>query len=75
MVEPVTLFLIAIALQIAGYLLAPKPPGPPPASVEDIKFPTAESRPRPVPFGDVLFTGLNVVWYGDKATGQRKVKA
>ena len=75
MVDPVTLFLIAIALQVAGYLLTPKPKGPPPASLEDFQSPTAEAgRSISVPFGDVLLPGPNVLWFGDKSIGRRKVK-
>lgn len=55
--------VIAYALQI---LLAPKPPVPKPASLDDFNFPTADqSRPVPVIFGTVTITGPNVVWYGD----------
>jgi hypothetical protein len=76
MVDPIILFAIAVALQIAGYMLAPKPAEPPPPTVEDIEAPTAEAGiTMVVPFGDVLLKGPNVLWYGDKSLGRRKVKA
>jgi hypothetical protein len=57
------LMAVSTALQI---LLAPKPPVPKSASLEDFNVPTAEQdRPIPVIFGTVTITGPNVVWYGD----------
>jgi len=68
-------FQLGIALVIAaiGYALAPKPPTPKPASIQDIDIPTAEEgRPVPVVFGTVTVTGPNVIWYGDLST--KKIK-
>lgn len=76
MADPITLFLISSALQVVGYLLAPKPKPPAPPAVEDIQAPTAEAgRPIPIPFGDVRVRGPNVLFYTDKATRRRMVKA
>lgn len=73
--DPLTAILvlgIAYALTTA---LAPKPPEPPPAALEDFNIPTAEEgRPVPVVFGTVLITGPNVIWYGDLRTRRIKSK-
>lgn len=62
--------IIAVALSIA---LAPKPPQPKAASLEDFDVPTAdEGRSVPVVFGTVRITGSNVLWYGDLST--KKIK-
>ncbi len=63
-------FFVQLVVYIVSALisaaLAPKPPKPKPASLEDFEAPTAEEgRPIPVVFGCVLITGANVVWYGD----------
>lgn len=54
--------------------LAPKPPIPEPASLEDVDAPVAEEgKAIPVVFGDAWVTGPNVLWYGDlRATPIRK---
>jgi Putative phage tail protein/Protein of unknown function (DUF2793) len=63
-------FLISTLASIA---LAPKPPKPKPASLEDFDVPTAEEdRPIPVLFGTKRITGANVVWYGDLSTSKIK---
>lgn len=57
------IMVISTALQL---LLAPKPPRPKPASLEDFSVPTAQQdRPVPLIDGTVTITGPNVVWYGD----------
>lgn len=56
--------------------LAPKPPSPRPAAIEDFDVPTAEQgRPLPVIFGTVLVTGPNVLWYGDLGAVPIRVKS
>ena len=38
--------------------------------------PTAEEgRPIPVVFGEMEVTGTNIIWFGEKATRTRKIKA
>lgn len=67
--------LIGVGQQVIGYLLMPKPKPPKPPSVEDFADPTAEAgRPIPVTFGSGTQTGLNILWYGDKAVHTRKLK-
>lgn len=64
---------VALVLAIVGYALAPRPPKPKPASLEDVQVPTAEEgRPVPVVFGTVRVTGSNVIWYGDLSTSKIK---
>lgn len=63
-------FVFQLALLVVSYFvsaaLAPKPPKPKPAALEDFDIPVAEQgRPVPVVFGAVLITGPNVLWYGD----------
>lgn len=63
-------YIIVLILSIA---LAPKPPSPRPASLEDFDLPTAEAdRPIPWIFGTVRVTGPNVVWFGDLAVKRIK---
>lgn len=71
-------FLIYIAVLLVAayvsYALAPKPPRPKPASLEDFDIPTAEQgRPIPIVFGTKLVRGPNVIWYGDLDTEAIKV--
>lgn len=58
--------VVLIIAAVVSYALAPKPPIPPPATLEDFQVPTAEEgRPIPVVFGEVWITGPNVLWYGN----------
>jgi hypothetical protein len=67
--------VLLIATYVA-YALAPKPPQPKPASLEDFDIPTAEEgRPLPMIFGTVLVRGPNVIWYGDLGTEPIKSKS
>ena len=76
MVGPVALFAFAVGLQVVGFLLQPRAAAPAAPSVEDITVPTAEAgRPIPVPFGDVRVQGLNNLFYGDKSTTRRMIRA
>ncbi|MER9680854.1 hypothetical protein NKJ23_16180 [Mesorhizobium sp. M0184] len=68
--------IIGIALQALGYLLMPKSKSEKTDEVTDMDSPTAEGgRPIPVVFGEIEVTGVNIVWFGDKATTTRKIKA
>lgn len=63
-------FLVYLAVLLlatyVSYALAPKPPKPKSAQLEDFEIPTAQQgRPIPVVFGSPTITGPNVVWYGD----------
>lgn len=66
--------LIGIGIQIVAFLLAPKPKGPKPPSLEDLEAPTAEhGRPIPVVFGTITVTSPNAIWSGDKSIRTREV--
>lgn len=68
-------FAVLIVSSILSALLAPKPPKPKPASLEDFDVPTAdEDRDIPVVFGTVTVTGPNVVWYGNLSARAIKKK-
>lgn len=74
-IDPITLFLISVALQIVGYLLAPRPRPPAPPSAEDIRAPTSEAgRPIPILWGDTRIQGPNVANFTDKSTSRRMVR-
>ena len=60
---------IMVVASFVAVALAPKPPAPKPAALDDFDVPTAEDgRPVPVVFGKVKVKGSNVLWYGDLAT-------
>ncbi len=72
-------FVFQLLLLVVSYFvsaaLAPKPPKPKPAALEDFDIPVAEQgRPVPVIFGTVLLTGPNVLWYGALRTTAIKEK-
>jgi hypothetical protein len=71
--EAVIYLIIATVISIA---LAPKPPKPKAAALEDFDLPTAEEgRPIPVVFGKCRITGSNILWYGDLGTKAIKKKS
>lgn len=76
--DPVTLaieFLIILLIDVAVFLLMPKPKGPKPDATTDLESPTAEAgRPEPIPFGTVTIKSPNVLWFGEKSTIRIKVK-
>jgi len=68
-VEIFTYLLVIVVASFVASALAPKPPAPKPASLQDFDVPTAEEgRPIPVAFGTVTVTGPNVIWYGELRT-------
>lgn len=67
--------LLGVALQIVGFLLAPKPKQEKPPEAEDMDDPTAEAgRPVPVVFGTIQVKGMNLLWFGEKVRVDRLVK-
>lgn len=71
---------IAIGAALVGVallaLFMPKPKAPKPPEATDLENPVAEAgKPVPVVFGTVTVKGLNVLWFGDKHTYTKKVKA
>lgn len=66
-------FVYFIVVLVLSIVLAPKPPKPRPAALEDFDVPVAEEdRPIPVVFGTWRVTGANVLWYGDLSTTKIK---
>lgn len=67
--------IIGFALQVVGYLLAPKPKKDKPREAQDLEAPSVESgREMPVIFGTVnVIVGLQVLWYGDKSQEDREI--
>lgn len=76
--DPVSAFfamLIAVAVQVVAYLLAPKPKQPKPDAARDLEAPTAEAgRPVPVVFGTLRVKGLNVLHTSDKAVIEYEIR-
>jgi len=67
--------IVLVVSSLISYALAPKPPKPKPAALEDFDIPAAEQgRPVPVIFGTMQVTGPNVLWYGDLRTTAIKEK-
>lgn len=67
--------IVAVTLQVAAYLLTPKPKSAS-STIEDLQSPTADaSRPMPVLFGTMTLKGLNVIGFFDKSKRTYKVKA
>ncbi len=67
--------IVLVVSSLISYALAPKPPKPKPAALEDFDIPVAEQgRPVPVIFGTMQVTGPNVLWYGDLRTTAIKEK-
>lgn len=66
---------VGVALAVLSYVLRPKPPGPKPPSIDEVKAPTAEAgKPIPVVFGSVTIESPNTLWYGDISIESRKMK-
>lgn len=68
--------VIGVGLQVLGYLLMPKPKAAKSEDVTDMDNPTAEAgRPIPVVFGELEVVGVNIIYFGDKATVTREINA
>lgn len=68
--------LITIAINIAAYLLTPKPKIAKPDAAKDLEKPTADAgRPQPVIFGTVTVQGVNVLWTGTPTKEEYEVRA
>lgn len=66
--------LIGLALNIIAYLILPKPKTPKPDAAKDLENPVAEAgKPLPVLSGSLTMKGLNILWFGEKATKTRTV--
>ncbi len=68
--------LVAVALSIISYAITPRPKAPKPEAAKQLEDPVAEAGiERPVPFGTIIVTQLNVLWFGDKSMREYQVKA
>ena len=68
--------LIGLALNIVAYLILPKPKQPKPEAAKDAEDPVAEAgKPLPVLSGSITVKGLNILFYGEKATVNRKIRS
>lgn len=66
--------VVAVGLNILGYLLMPKPKEPTPPGLKDLQEPTFEAgREMPKVVGTITVKGLNGLYFGDKALRTRKV--
>ena len=75
MIEPLTMLLIASAMLIAGFLLAPRPKMPDPPAIQEMQSPTSEAgKPMGKVYGDVWIKDPNVLHTSDKTTVRRMVK-
>lgn len=71
-------FIIAAAIIAVGLsiLFRPKIKKQKPDSATDWEDPTAEAgRPIPLVFGTITVKGINVLWFGEKRSKTKKVKA
>jgi len=73
------MFYVQLILLVVSYFvsaaLAPKPPVPKPAALEDFDIPLAEEgRAIPVVFGEVILKSPSLMWYGDLRTSAIKEK-
>jgi hypothetical protein len=58
-----------VVTSLIAQALAPRPPAPRPAALDDVQAPTADDgREIPVVFGTVWLNGPNVLWFGDLRT-------
>lgn len=68
--------IVSAALQVAVYIITPKPKGPKPAAAQQAENPTAEAgRPIPVLFGTDRMQEVNVIGFWDKSSNQYQIKA
>jgi len=73
------MFYVQLILLVVSYFvsaaLAPKPPVPKAAALEDFDIPLAEEgRAIPVVFGEVVLNSPSVMWYGALRTSAIKKK-
>ena len=67
--SPLTLFFINLAISVAAYVLAPKPKGPDPGTIEDLNLPTvSQSRKVPLVVGLARVKSPNILNAGGYRT-------
>lgn len=66
--------IVSTLLNIAAYIISPKPKAGTAEDRPQWELPTCEQRPMPVIFGDVLLRSPNCLWFGDKFIRVYKIK-
>lgn len=67
--------IVSTALNVAAYVITPKPKAPKPEAIQQADSPTAEAdKPMPVLFGTGRISETNVIGWWDKSTAQREIK-
>lgn len=71
----VVALIVSTVLNVAAFIITPKPKAPKPSAVEDAKAPTADKgRPVPKVWGTVTVRGINVLWWGDRSKNSYMIK-
>ena len=71
----VVALIVSTVLNVAAYIITPKPKQPKPAAVENAQYPTAEAgRPVPVIWGCMIVKSPNVEGYWDSQARQYQIK-
>ena len=66
--------LIGLAINIVAYLIMPGVKGEQRQEYRDMDDPGADmGLPKPVAFGSIRVTGLNILWWGEKTLVMREV--
>lgn len=67
--------VVAVALAVISYALAPKPKKQKPPATRDLDDPTAEAgRPIPVVFGTINVKSGNILYFTDKGKREYEVR-
>lgn len=67
--------IVTVILNVAAYIITPKPKQPKPAAVEQAQYPTASAgKPVPKVWGTMTVKSVNVLGYWDTATSQYQIK-
>lgn len=68
--------IVALAFNVLAYLIMPKPKTDADSQTPETDNPTAQAgKPIPIIFGEKWVKDPNILWYGDKKTGEYEVKA
>lgn len=68
--------IISVALQVAAYIITPKPKAPKPEAAQQAENPTADAgKTLPVLFGTARISETNIIGFWDKSTNQYEIKA
>lgn len=68
--------LVAVAISVVAYMIAPKPSTSNGRQSQDLREPQSDAGiPVPVIFGEVTIMSPNVMWYGDVEKHEYEVDA